>query len=67
MENLVRLNKFIASNGISSRRKVDEFITQGRVTVNGNTVTELGYRINPETDRIQLDGENVRASTKKYI
>ena len=68
MENLVRLNKFIASNGISSRRKIDEFIAQGRVTVNGNTVAELGYKINPETDKIQLDGENIRASTKKiYI
>ncbi len=68
MDNLVRLNKFIASNGISSRRKIDEFIAQGRVTVNGNTVAELGYKINPETDKIQLDGENIRASTKKiYI
>ncbi len=68
MDNLIRLNKFIASNGISSRRKVDELILQGRVTVNGNTVAELGYKINPETDKIQLDGENIRASTKKiYI
>ncbi|HMS33613.1 MAG TPA: pseudouridine synthase [Ignavibacteria bacterium] len=68
MDNLIRLNKFIASNGVSSRRKIDELIQQGRVTVNGNTVAELGYKINPETDKIQLDGENIRASTKKiYI
>src|SRR4030095_880864 len=68
MEELVRLNKFIASNGISSRRKVDEMILQGRVTVNGNTVAELGYKINPESDRITLDGEAVKSSTKKiYI
>ncbi len=68
MDNLIRLNKFIASNGVSSRRKIDELIEQGRVTVNGNTVAELGYKINPETDKIQLDGENIRASTKKiYI
>lgn len=68
MENLVRLNKFIASNGFSSRRKVDELITQGRVTVNGNTIVELGFKIDPEKDKVKVDGENVRTSTKKiYI
>ncbi len=65
MDNLVRLNKFIASNGVSSRRKVDELILQGRVTVNGETIVELGYKINPETDKVKLDGENIRVSTKK--
>ncbi|MBK8551916.1 MAG: rRNA pseudouridine synthase [Ignavibacteria bacterium] len=65
MDNLVRLNKFIASNGVSSRRKVDELITQGRVTVNGDTVVELGFKVNPETDKVQVDGENIRVSTKK--
>lgn len=68
MENLVRLNKFISSNGFSSRRKVDELIEQGRVTVNGNTIVELGFKINPETDRVALDGENIKVSSKKiYI
>lgn len=68
MENLVRLNKFIASNGISSRRKVDEMIVQGRVTVNGDTITELGYKINSDNDKVALDGEVIRTSTKKiYI
>ncbi len=65
MDNLVRLNKFIASNGISSRRKVDELITEGRVTVNGNTIVELGFKIDPEKDKIKLDGETIRTSTKK--
>ena len=68
MENLVRLNKFIASNGVSSRRKVDELIEQGRVTVNGNTISELGFKIDPDNDKVQLDGENIRTSVKKiYI
>lgn len=68
MDNLVRLNKFIASNGVSSRRKVDELITQGRVTVNGDTIVELGFKVNPGSDKVQLDGENIRVSTKKiYI
>ena len=68
MENIIRLNKFIAANGISSRRKVDEMITQGRVTVNGETISELGHKINPDTDKIGLDGEIIKTSTKKiYI
>lgn len=68
MENFVRLNKFIASNGYYSRRKIDELIEQGRVTVNGKTIFELGYKIDPENDRIKLDGESIRTSTKKiYI
>lgn len=68
MDSLVRLNKFIASNGFSSRRKIDEMILQGRVTVNGKTINELGYKINPDNDKVALDGENIRRSTKKiYI
>ncbi len=68
MDNLVRLNKFVASNGFSSRRKIDELITQGRVTVNGTTIVELGHKIDPEKDKVKVDGENVRTSTKKiYI
>ena len=68
MDNLVRLNKFIASNGVSSRRKIDELILQGRVTVNKNVIVELGHKINPVIDKVAVDGENIRTSTKKiYI
>lgn len=68
MDNLVRLNKFIASNGYSSRRKVDELIEQGRVTVNKNTVVELGFKIDPSRDKVAVDGEYIRTSVKKiYI
>ncbi|MBL0107108.1 MAG: rRNA pseudouridine synthase [Ignavibacteria bacterium] len=64
----MRLNKFIASNGILSRRKIDELILQGRVSVNGNEITELGFKIDPGKDKISVDGEAVRTSTKKiYI
>jgi len=65
MENSVRLNKFIASNGVSSRRKVDELIEQGRVTVNGATIKELGFKIDASKDKIAVDGESVKADTKK--
>ena len=68
MENLIRLNKFIASNGYSSRRKIDELIEQGRVTVNKNTVVELGFKIDPSKDKVAVDGEYIRTSVKKiYI
>lgn len=67
-EGLMRLNKFIAANGIASRRKVDEMIEQGRVTVNKKTVTELGFKIDTENDKVKVDGELVKTDTKKvYI
>lgn len=68
MVNLIRLNKFIASNGISSRRKIDEMIEQGRVTINGHTIKELGFKIDPDKDKVALDGERIKTDTKKiYI
>lgn len=60
-----RLNKFIAANGIFSRRKIDEFILEGRVTVNGKEVFDLGTKINPLTDKVFIDGERVRITDKK--
>lgn len=60
-----RLNKFIAANGHFSRRKIDEFILEGRVTVNGKEVFNLGTKINPDTDKVFIDGERVRVSDKK--
>lgn len=60
-----RLNKFIAANGIFSRRKIDEFILEGRVTVNGKEVFDLGTKVNPLTDKVFIDGERVRITDKK--
>lgn len=65
MDSLTRLNKFIASNGVLSRRKIDELIEQGRVTVNGKTVTGLGVKINPDTDKVSVDGQLIKADIKK--
>ena len=45
-----RLNKFIAANGMFSRRKIDEFIVEGRVSVNGKEVYDLGTKIKPLSD-----------------
>lgn len=60
-----RLNKFIAANGMFSRRKIDEFIVEGRVSVNGKEVYDLGTKINPLTDKVFIDGERVRPTDKK--
>ena len=51
-----RLQKILSAAGIASRRAAEEFITQGRVSVNGTTVTELGTKADPETDDIRVDG-----------
>lgn len=53
---LVRLQKFISDCGITSRRKAEGMITQGRVTVNGDVVMELGTKIDAENDVIMVDG-----------
>jgi 23S rRNA pseudouridine2605 synthase len=56
---LVRLNKFLASAGVASRRKADVLIEEGRVEVNGQVVTDLGIKIRPERDKVFVDGKQV--------
>src|SRR6266851_8107585 len=55
-----RLQKLIAAAGIASRRKAEELVTAGRVTVNGAIVTELGTKADPTTDKITVDGAPLR-------
>jgi 23S rRNA pseudouridine2605 synthase len=52
-----RLQKIIAAAGIASRRKAEELITSGLVSVNGQTVTELGTKADPEVDNIKINGQ----------
>lgn len=59
-----RLQKYLAQCGVASRRKCEELILQGRVQVNGVTVTELGTKINPEKDKIKFDGKDIKQSPK---
>ncbi len=59
-----RLQKFLANNGIAARRKCEEFIVEGRVKVNGKVVTELGTKINPDTDIVEFDGKRVQKVEK---
>ncbi len=55
-----RLQKILARAGAASRRKAEELILQGRVTVNGQTVTQLGTKADLERDHIKLDGKLLR-------
>jgi pseudouridine synthase len=52
----LRLNRFLAQAGVASRRRCDDLIRQGRVTVNGKLVNELGSRVDPGSDRVLVDG-----------
>ena len=63
----VRLNKYIANSGVCSRREADNFILAGVVTVNGEVVTELGTKVNINTDDIRFNGERLKGEEKVYI
>lgn len=55
----MRLNKFLSNSGIASRRKCDELIEQGKVSVNGKVVTEMGFKINEKKDKVKVEGKDV--------
>lgn len=59
-----RLQKIIAAAGIASRRKAEELITQGRVSVNGQTVTELGSKADLDKDHIKVDGKMLQGAER---
>src|SRR3954449_1117434 len=59
-----RLQKIIAAAGIASRRHAEEMIQQGRVTVNGQIVSELGSKADAETDHIRVDGKLLQGSER---
>ena len=61
---LVRLNKYLAEQGVASRREADKLIAAGLVKVNGKVMTEMGQKIDPEADRIEVDEAGVRKSKK---
>ncbi|MFW6124469.1 MAG: pseudouridine synthase [Acidobacteriota bacterium] len=63
----MRLNKYLARAGITSRRKADKLIEQGRVRVNGEVVTQLGTKVDGEADRVEVDGVKVKPEKKIYL
>jgi len=63
----VRLQKFLAEAGVASRRASEQFITAGRVAVNGSVASALGTKIEPGRDRVTVDGRPVAAKRKLYL
>jgi 23S rRNA pseudouridine2605 synthase len=63
----VRLQKALAAAGVGSRRKCEELIAEGRVDVDGETVTELGTRVDPTKQEIRVDGEKLRRAKRVYF
>lgn len=56
----MRLQKYLAHAGVASRRKSEELITNGRVKVNGEIITELGYSVDPSKDKVYFDGKKLK-------
>jgi 23S rRNA pseudouridine2605 synthase len=63
----MRLQRYLAAAGVAARRKAEDLITAGRVTVNGATVRVLGTKVDPEHDQVQVDGQAVVALDKFYV
>lgn len=63
----IRLQKFLATNGIASRRKCEELILQGKLSVNGKIVTELGTKINPDRDEVTYQGKKVENKAEDFV
>ena len=61
-----RLQKYLAQAGVASRRKCEEYIEQGRGKVNGKTITELGTKVNPETDKVEFDNKLISKQNEEY-
>ncbi len=63
----MRLNRFLSECGITSRRKADNLIKAGRITVNGEVVRTLGSVVDETADTVALDGKPVRKERKRYV
>lgn len=63
----MRLNKYLSVCGVTSRRKADNLINAGRITVNGKTVRVLGYSVDEREDSVLLDGNPLNPERKRYV
>lgn len=66
-DNGMRLNRYIANSGVCSRRKADELIVAGVVTVNGEVVTSLGTKVDPAKDDVRYNGERLKREKMVYV
>ena len=67
MAELVRLQKYLASQGVASRRKCEEFISDGLVKINGEIVTKLGTKIDPDKDTVEINEQQISNIKAAYI
>lgn len=63
----IRLQKYLADNGIASRRKCEELILQCKVKVNGTIITELGTKIKPNVDKIEYNDKEIKSTKKEFV
>jgi 23S rRNA pseudouridine2605 synthase len=67
MTEIMRLQKYLSRAGVASRRSAETLILQGRVRVNGARVSELGTRVDPDTDQVEVDGAPVGVETTRWV
>lgn len=65
-DNKVRLQKFLANSGVASRRKCEELILEGKISVNGKVINELGIKIDPTVDKVEYCGKLIH-NTEKFV
>ncbi|MFC1771106.1 pseudouridine synthase [Candidatus Margulisiibacteriota bacterium] len=65
-EKEIRIQKYLSEQGLLSRRKAEEYLKKGWIKINGKVVTELGTKIDPQKDKIELD-DNIEKIRKSYI
>lgn len=63
----MRLNRYISSCGVCSRREADVLIQAGAISVNGEIVVDFGYRVDPAKDQVQYDGQTIRMNDLRYV
>ena len=63
----VRLQKYLADCGVASRRKSEELILSGKVSVNGKIVTELGTKVDSEKDEVKFSGRIIKNTNQEYV
>lgn len=63
----IRLNRYISNAGICSRRKADELIVAGVVSVNGEVISELGFKVDPMRDEVRYNGETLKREKMVYV
>ena len=63
----MRINKYIASAGIASRRKAENLVSEGRIKVNGQIIYDLGYQVNEDKDMVEYDGKKIDINSEKLV